>query len=215
MDTHNVPRSEGKQIAFVGRLSHEKKAPPTDLQSLQSITQISRSISTAADQWSKNSKTQSSTMSVIMAIKPIWLAYGPKIGTLVICSRYEGLPMIALEAMTRGIIVIALDVGNLSKLINHNDNGFLFDSFSTLATQFRQLLNQDRPTLDAIRQRAINTVENDYSPQSVIPKLLKIYGSQVEKSDFHFDNSSQSKKIKSLNFNKINPKDSWHSNCSS
>lgn len=191
VDTHNVPRSEGKQIAFVGRLSHEK-APDRFAELAKHHPGLAFDIygSGPMEQELKDTKLNNVRYHGHQTdMTSVW----PKIGTLVICSRYEGLPMIALEAMTRGIIVIALDVGNLSKLINHNDNGFLFDSYSTLATQFRQLLNQDRPTLDAIRQRAINTVENDYSPQSVIPKLLKIYGSQVEKSDFHFDNSSQSK----------------------
>jgi glycosyltransferase involved in cell wall biosynthesis len=46
---------------------------------------------------------------------------------LLLPSRWEGLPLAALEAMAFGSIVIATDVGALSEAIQHGANGFLLD----------------------------------------------------------------------------------------
>ena len=191
VDTQSAELSVGKQIAFVGRLSHEK-APDRFIELATHYPDLT------FDLYGSGPMEQELTVN-----KPVNVTFHGhqtnmvkiwrEIGVLVICSRYEGLPMIALEAMARGIIVIAVDIGNLSKLINHNDNGFLFDTFQTLKDQFRHVLNQEMTTLTTVQQRAIDTIIKDYSPQSVIPILLNIYDSQMTQSDFHFDNSTRTK----------------------
>jgi glycosyltransferase involved in cell wall biosynthesis len=49
----------------------------------------------------------------------------PEIDLLVIPSRAEGLPMAALEAIARGIPLIATDVGALASVIGEGEAGFL------------------------------------------------------------------------------------------
>ncbi|GAM60045.1 glycosyltransferase sypH [Vibrio ishigakensis] len=58
----------------------------------------------------------------------------PRLDLLLITSRYEGLPMTALEAMARGVPVASLDVGDISKLVKHNQNGFVVSDVEALAT---------------------------------------------------------------------------------
>ncbi|MCU0818797.1 MAG: glycosyltransferase family 4 protein [Beijerinckiaceae bacterium] len=52
-------------------------------------------------------------------------AVWPEIDLLIIPSRAEGLPMAALEAIARGIPLIATDVGALSTVIGEGEAGFL------------------------------------------------------------------------------------------
>ena len=97
------------------------------------------------------------------------------IDVLVIPSRYEGLPMAALEAMARGIPVIATNVGNLSQLIQHEDNGYIATNESELTaclTSWFDLPSQDKQTMG---MKAKATIRKHYSPQAVIPQILACY----------------------------------------
>lgn len=46
---------------------------------------------------------------------------------LVVSSKHESLPMAIAECMSAGRVVIASSVGGISEMINHEENGFLFD----------------------------------------------------------------------------------------
>lgn len=102
-------------------------------------------------------------------------AVWPKIDVLIIPSRYEGLPMAALEAMVRGIPVIATAVGNLPQLIDHGSNGYIAHSESELNTNLNAWLALSPTDKEIMSAKARQRVINDYSPQAVIPQLLNCY----------------------------------------
>ena len=46
---------------------------------------------------------------------------------LFMCSEYEGLPLVVLEAMARGTIPVVTDIaGGLREVIASGENGFLY-----------------------------------------------------------------------------------------
>ena len=98
------------------------------------------------------------------------------IDVLIIPSRYEGLPMAALEAMSLGIPVIATAVGNLPQLINHSENGYLTNDAKELEACINIWLSLSQNERSTLRQQAIETINKTYSPQAVIPQLLVCYG---------------------------------------
>lgn len=186
IDNQNTKLSCGKQIAFVGRLS-EEKAPDRMLD----LAQLNQALNFEiyGDGPMLSSLTSSAPSNVTFHghqtdMPSVW----SHIGLLVICSRYEGLPMTALEAMARGIPVLSLDVGNMSKLIEHGNNGYIAASMEELNQQLAEIVSLSSEQQSQLRERARTTINNHYSINAVIPDLLSLYfpsrpqtDSQIEK----------------------------------
>lgn len=96
---------------------------------------------------------------------------------LVMTSRNEGLPMIALEAMARGVPVIAPRLGALPELIADCQTGYLFEpgDMAGLAQALDRLLALDPAGLAAMGERTRTTIARFYSPGAVLPRLLAAY----------------------------------------
>lgn len=93
----------------------------------------------------------------------------------IICSDDEGLPLTALEAMGRGIPVVATPVGQLPNLISHGQNGWLADSVESMANILTCWKAQTESEKKAIRQNARSTIEEGYSLQSCLVDYLDLY----------------------------------------
>ena len=98
------------------------------------------------------------------------------IDLLLITSKAEGLPLVALEAMARGIIVIATPVGDLPHFIKSGENGFLAkenaDDFVHAITMLETSTHQSK---FGLKREARKTIEESYRADMVIPKLLEVY----------------------------------------
>lgn len=165
-----------KEIAFVGRLSHEKGADRfIDIARL--IPDIEFSI--YGDGPEKPRLVESAPTNVIFHghqsdMDAVWR----NISVLVISSRYEGLPMAALEAMARGIVVMSLDVGRLPDLIQDGQNGFLAHDIPALTDKINGWLEMSHSEQYPMRHKAIETIKAHYSSRSIIPILVERY--QIE-----------------------------------
>ena len=166
--------SESCRFGFVGRLSHEKAAD----RFLELASQFPKHQFHLFGDGSERErlellKTDNCTFHGHQQnMKHVWQS----IDLLVIPSRYEGLPMSALEAMSLGIPVIATAVGNLPQLINHNENGYLANQPEELTACVNRWLSLSQNERTIISQNAIETINHTYSPQAVIPHLLQCYG---------------------------------------
>jgi hypothetical protein len=101
------------------------------------------------------------------------------IGLLLMPSRFEGMPMAALEAMARGIPVLAFAVGGLPTLIEHGRNGWLVpagntEAFAAYIRTWQSLTSAQR---QAMGHAARRTVDMNFSREAVIPQYLNLYQS--------------------------------------
>ncbi|EKO3833291.1 glycosyltransferase family 4 protein [Vibrio harveyi] len=165
-----------KEIAFVGRLSHEKGADRF-IDIARQIPDVEFSI--YGDGPEKPRLVESAPTNVIFHghqsdMDAVWR----NISVLVISSRYEGLPMAALEAMARGIVVISLDVGRLPDLIQDGQNGFLAHDIPALTDKINNWLEMSHSEQYPMRYKAIETIKAHYSSRSIIPILIERY--QIE-----------------------------------
>jgi len=166
--------SSSYRFGFVGRLSHEKAAdrfldlaihfPDHQFHLFGDGPEREQLESRKADNCIFHGHQQN--------MGKVWRS----IDILIIPSRYEGLPMAALEAMSLGIPVIATAVGNLPQLINHSENGYLAHVPEDLEACVNRWLSLSQNEKTALSQQAIDTINKTYSPQAVIPQLLECYG---------------------------------------
>ena len=163
------------QIAFVGRLSNEKgpdhilslaaRMPKVHFDLYGDGPMVDSLVSTATD----NCRFHGS--------QPSMDAHWAKIDLLLMPSRYEGLPMAALEAMARGIPVIAFDVGALNKVILSGQNGWLVmaDQVDIFQQKIECWLTMSSDQKDLFREAARSHIANNFSVQKIMPLILDQY----------------------------------------
>jgi glycosyltransferase involved in cell wall biosynthesis len=94
---------------------------------------------------------------------------------LVITSTYEGLPLVLLEAMSRGIPVVSFNVGSIREVIT--PPYYLINCFDLIQMQdvifshFLKPLEERR----IMAEEAIQTIDKKFSTRVVIPQLETFY----------------------------------------
>ncbi len=96
---------------------------------------------------------------------------------LVLPSSREGLPMILLEAMAAGVIVVATRVGGTPELLQDGFNGFLIEYGDAvgLEKEIQHILTMDERTRDEIIGNAKNTVKDKFSLEKMVVEHERIY----------------------------------------
>lgn len=99
---------------------------------------------------------------------------------LLVTSRWEGLPLVVLEAMCAGVPVVAVNVSGLSEIIEHRKNGLLVDERSgqALAQAVRAAVENHEFRTDMIDQ-AREHVRNRFSEESMLCEIQKIYAAMA------------------------------------
>lgn len=95
----------------------------------------------------------------------------------------EAFGLTAIEAMVRGVIVIANRSGALPEIIQHNRNGLLYDAqnFMELLDLFEQIF-KNRYDIQSFREEGFRSVSRLYHPDKQLNKLYDIVSREVVKS---------------------------------
>jgi glycosyltransferase involved in cell wall biosynthesis len=95
---------------------------------------------------------------------------------VVLPSRWEGLPMVALEAMALGVPVVAAEVGGLAEVIEHLVTGWLVppEDPQALARTLREVLFNKRQSC-YVGQNARQRIIESYSVEVMVQKTLNVY----------------------------------------
>lgn len=171
----NLTDNSVKQIAFVGRLSKEKGIKQL-LAISKALPNITVDVYGDGPEKTYLSEHKSDNLKMhgqVTDMAGVW----KNIKLLLLPSEYEGLPMVVLEAMSRGIPVIASDVGDLHKVVKHQNNGWLISkkitkSYVNAINQFTAMT--DKQMLD-LRDNAQRTIEERYSAKVILPELINCY----------------------------------------
>ncbi|NMC21051.1 MAG: glycosyltransferase family 4 protein [Thermogutta sp.] len=92
----------------------------------------------------------------------------------------ETLGIVGLEAMARGVPVVAADVGGVRQWLKDGENGFLVppkDAAATAAAA-RRLLESPQLML-RMGKAAIETIQNGFLPEQHIARLVEVYHSRA------------------------------------
>lgn len=179
----SFPTQRGKAIAFVGRLSDEK-----DPEAFARITQILKNqnlnvpchvYGDGPDKVRLQERFPHLTFFGHVDMAQHW----HEIGLLCITSKAEGLPLVALEAMVRGIPVASYAIGGLPDLIEHRRNGWLIPAGDE--TRMSQAL-QSWAVADATEKAAIavsahHHIVRHYSDDTVCPRIVELYKQAIQR----------------------------------
>lgn len=163
------------EIAFVGRLSQEK-APERFIALARQFP--SQQFAVYGDGPLASSLRATAPANVVFyGMVPTMNEHWCKVSLLCMPSRYEGLPMAALEAMAHGVPVMASPVGELINLVDSGRNGWLlkWEESQVWFRTIKEWLALNSPTQYQFREAARHKVEQNYSASIQLKKLFRIY----------------------------------------
>lgn len=92
-------------------------------------------------------------------------------------SHWENLPLVCLEAMAIGNIVIGSLSGGMAEIITDGEDGWLVKPKDVLALKntIKKALNMDDAAVKTMRTKARQTVEDRFSAEHIIPLMEQYY----------------------------------------
>lgn len=173
VDMDNTLLSTGKQVAFVGRLSYEKG--PDLFANITTGLAAKNQMHVYGDGVMREELEHEKHLHFHGNVP--MERYWHNIGLLCITSRHEGLPLAALEAMSRGIPVISFDVGALPQLISHGNNGWIIrrNDLTGFENAIHTWLSMPPLERHATACAAQALIKRKYSSDVVCPKIVDIY----------------------------------------
>ncbi len=99
----------------------------------------------------------------------------------VLLSRWEGLPMVVLEAMSRGMSIIATNVGGIPEVIENGKEGILIspEDPEILIQTINKLLENEELRKN-ISQAAYKKVKDKFSIKAYFTHMVDFYSSLVK-----------------------------------
>lgn len=94
----------------------------------------------------------------------------------VLSSRYEALPLSIIEAMSKGLPIVASDVGGVNELVLHNQNGFLFKAGDSGALAvYLKTLSGDVDLRRQMGAESIRRYKSEFSADRMMEQTYNVY----------------------------------------
>jgi glycosyltransferase involved in cell wall biosynthesis len=161
-------------VYFIGRFSHEKDpicfCKLSQLPSHGVVWHMVGSgplLATCKQQYPENIYFHGA----IIDIDKIW----PQVDLLCITSRAEGLPLVLLEAMSRGIPVVAFDVGSIQVVAKDLAYVVTPDDLIAMQACIEQHFNKTIADREILSQQERAKVRLMFSSEAVIPMIESFY----------------------------------------
>ncbi len=99
---------------------------------------------------------------------------------MVLTSRSEGIPLVLMEAMAMGKIVLAPDITGMSELVIHGTTGFLYQpgSMEDFAAKVRMIWDL-RQALEPIRRAARKHVQQHFNREKNLAAFAESFLNRV------------------------------------
>ena len=108
------------------------------------------------------------------------LRYIAKLDVLVMTSRWEGMPLLALEAMFLKVPIVSTAVGAIPEIIEHGVSGMLSEtSDSREMAGYVQQLSRDRKLRKKIVENAYNYASWRFSQDAMLKSIRKVYAELI------------------------------------
>lgn len=105
----------------------------------------------------------------------------PIIDILILTSKYEGLPMVILEAMAFKKVIVSMDIGSISQVIKNGKSGYLIK-----AGDYEEFINrliyikQEKIKIKEIGENAFEYVSKNYNINKYCNELSKVYNLLID-----------------------------------
>jgi glycosyltransferase involved in cell wall biosynthesis len=99
----------------------------------------------------------------------------PTLDAVVLPSRYEGLPMLLLEAFAAGVPVIATPVGGVPELVDSGSNGFLVEPTAEAIARRIVEMCEDRALYSTLAANAMATFQERFTMEACGRRYLELY----------------------------------------
>ncbi len=168
---------QANEIAFVGRFS-EEKGPDLFCDIATKLPKQTFVMYGDGPMYQQIKQAKPANVTLIGHVESM-NDYWQDIKLLCITSRAEGLPLVALEALARGIPIVCFDVGGLSTVVHNNTTGWLiaFDDQKKFISKLElacRLTTKQRAKMAIYAQQFI---AHKFSSQAIIPKICQCYNS--------------------------------------
>ena len=104
--------------------------------------------------------------------------YLARMEVLVMTPRWEGLPLLPLEAMHLGVPVVSTPVGGVPEVVRHEETGLLAETAEDLAAAVRRIRSDIGLKMQLIR-RAKDVAATEFSEATMLTALQGVYDQTV------------------------------------
>lgn len=95
---------------------------------------------------------------------------------VVLTSKWEGMPISIIEALSKGRVVVATDAGGTSELVKDGVTGYIVEpgSYRQVAKKVLNVLN-DRQLFQSVKNRAYSSIDDSFDVSRMVNEIDNLY----------------------------------------